>query len=106
VLKNCSSRRDPALCGYCKCSHIDAYAALSKTPHVLADVLMLVFQHPVQTETAAGLSGPAAVSENTKAAGRFDPPSAFLALTGVFALSAPQADRYDSHTGNKRNTCL
>jgi hypothetical protein len=36
------------LCGYCKCSHIDAYAALSKTPHALADGLMLVFQHPVK----------------------------------------------------------
>jgi len=23
VLKNRASRRDPALCGYCKCSHID-----------------------------------------------------------------------------------
>jgi hypothetical protein len=34
------------LCGFCKCSHIDEYAALSKTPHALADGLMLVFQHP------------------------------------------------------------
>jgi hypothetical protein len=48
VLKNCASRRDPALCGYCKCSHMTAYAALSKTPHALADGLMLVFQHPVR----------------------------------------------------------
>ncbi|MCK7513332.1 MAG: hypothetical protein MZV70_61055 [Desulfobacterales bacterium] len=40
------SRRDPALCGFCKCSHIDEYAALSKTPHAWADRLMLVFQHP------------------------------------------------------------
>ena len=34
--------------------------------------------HSVKIEAAAGLSGPAAVSENTKAGGRFDPPSAFL----------------------------
>jgi hypothetical protein len=34
------------LCGSCKCSHIDEYAALSKTPHALADGLMLVSQHP------------------------------------------------------------
>jgi len=53
---------------------------------------------------ATGLSGPAAVSENTKAGGRFDPPSAFLTLTGVFAFSAPQADRYDSNTGNKNGS--
>jgi hypothetical protein len=46
VLKNRASRRDPALCGFCKCSHIDEYAALSKTPHALADGLMLVFQRP------------------------------------------------------------
>jgi hypothetical protein len=26
----------------------DEYAALSKTPHALADGLMLVFQHPVK----------------------------------------------------------
>jgi len=43
VLKNQASRRDPALCGYCKYSHINEYAALSKTPHALADGLMLVF---------------------------------------------------------------
>jgi hypothetical protein len=48
MLKNRASGRDPALCGYCKCSHIDAYAALSKTPHALADGLMLVFKHPVK----------------------------------------------------------
>jgi hypothetical protein len=36
------------LCGFCKCSHIDEYAALSKTPHALADGLMLVFQHPAE----------------------------------------------------------
>jgi hypothetical protein len=47
VLKNRASRRDPALCGYCKCSHILEYAALSKTPHALDD-LMLVFQHPAK----------------------------------------------------------
>jgi hypothetical protein len=46
MLKNCASGRDPALCGYCKCSHMTEYAALSKTPHALADGLMLVFQHP------------------------------------------------------------
>jgi hypothetical protein len=37
------------LCGFCKCSHIAGYAALSKTPHALADGLMLVFQHPVNS---------------------------------------------------------
>ncbi|MCK7469764.1 MAG: hypothetical protein MZU95_02390 [Desulfomicrobium escambiense] len=47
-MKNRASRRDPALCGFCKCSHIAEYAALSKTPHALADGLMLVFQHPVK----------------------------------------------------------
>jgi hypothetical protein len=46
VLKNRASRRDPALCGFCKCSHIAQYAALSKTPHALADGLMLAFQYP------------------------------------------------------------
>jgi hypothetical protein len=49
VLKNRASRRDPALCGFCKCSHMTAYAALSKTPHALADGLMLVFQYPVKS---------------------------------------------------------
>jgi hypothetical protein len=34
------------LCGFCKCSHIVRYAALSKMPHALADGLMLVFQQP------------------------------------------------------------
>jgi hypothetical protein len=34
------------LCGFCKCSHIVEYAALYKTPHALADGLMLVFQNP------------------------------------------------------------
>jgi hypothetical protein len=48
VLKNRASGRNPAFCGYCKCSHILEYAALSKTPHALADGLMLVFQHPVE----------------------------------------------------------
>jgi hypothetical protein len=33
------------LCGFCKCSHSNEYAALSKTPHALADDLMLVFEH-------------------------------------------------------------
>jgi hypothetical protein len=46
-LKSCASRRDPALCGSCKCSPIPESVALSKTPHALADGLMLVFQHPV-----------------------------------------------------------
>jgi putative nucleotidyltransferase with HDIG domain len=48
VLKNRASRRYPALCGFYKCSHIDRFAALSKTPHALADGLMLVFQHPTK----------------------------------------------------------
>jgi hypothetical protein len=43
------------LCGFCKCSHIDEYAALSKTPHALADGLMLVFQHPANVQTSDGL---------------------------------------------------
>jgi hypothetical protein len=30
------------------------YAALSKTPHALADGLMLVFQHPVSQLNAHG----------------------------------------------------
>jgi hypothetical protein len=47
VLKNRASGRDPALCGFCKCSPIAEYAALSKTPHALADRLILVFKHPV-----------------------------------------------------------
>jgi hypothetical protein len=33
---------------FCKCSHIYEYAALSETPHALADGPMLVFQHPVK----------------------------------------------------------
>jgi hypothetical protein len=44
--KNGVSGRDPALRGFCKCSHINEYAALSKTPCALADGLILVFQHP------------------------------------------------------------
>jgi hypothetical protein len=50
VLKNRASRCDPALCGFCKCSHIYEYAALSKTPHALADGLMLVFKHPAKQD--------------------------------------------------------
>jgi hypothetical protein len=46
VLKNVASGRDPVLRGFCKCSHIEQYAALSKTPHALADGPMLVFQDP------------------------------------------------------------
>jgi hypothetical protein len=36
--------------GFCKCSHIFEYATLSKTPHALADGLMLVLKHPVKRE--------------------------------------------------------
>ena len=53
-LKTRASRRDPALCGYCKCSHIIEYAALSKTPHALVDGLMLVFQHPASLRDICG----------------------------------------------------
>jgi hypothetical protein len=49
VFKNGASRRDPALCGFCKCSPINAYAALSRTPHASADGPMLVFQHPADS---------------------------------------------------------
>jgi hypothetical protein len=56
VLKNRASGRDPALWGFCKCSHIAKYAALSKTPHALADGLMLVFQHPAEAERTSGWS--------------------------------------------------
>jgi hypothetical protein len=48
LLKNRASGCDPALRGFCKYSHIMAYAALSKSPHALADGLMLVFQKPVK----------------------------------------------------------
>jgi predicted alpha/beta-hydrolase family hydrolase len=48
LLKNGASNRDPALCGFRKCSHMTEYAARSKTPHALADGPMLVFQHPVK----------------------------------------------------------
>jgi len=48
VSKNCVSGRDPALRGFCKCSHISEYAPLSKTPRAWADGLILVFQHPVK----------------------------------------------------------
>ena len=41
--------------GFCKCSHIMEYAALSKAPRALADDLMLVFQHPVKDPSARGL---------------------------------------------------
>jgi hypothetical protein len=53
VLKNCAYGRDPALCGFCKCSHIVEYAALSKTLHALADGLMLVFKHPADCRRSA-----------------------------------------------------
>ena len=41
-------RRELALCGFCKCSHINEYATLVKTLHALADGMTLVFQHPVR----------------------------------------------------------
>jgi hypothetical protein len=46
LLKNRVSSRDPALRGFCKCSHIIKYAALSKTSRAWADGPILVFQHP------------------------------------------------------------
>jgi hypothetical protein len=46
LLKNGASSHDPALRGSCKCSHLNQYAAHSKSPHALADGPMLVFQHP------------------------------------------------------------
>ena len=48
VLKNSASGRDPASCGFCKCSHMSEDAALSKMPHALADGPMLVSQHPAK----------------------------------------------------------
>jgi hypothetical protein len=54
-VKNGASGRDPALRGFCKCSHILEYAALFKTPRALADGLMLVFQHPVKMQTSAAV---------------------------------------------------
>ena len=56
VLKKGASGRDPALRGSCKCSHISQYAALSKSPRVLADGLMLLFQHPVRASAERKLS--------------------------------------------------
>ncbi len=53
LLKSGASRRDPALRGFCKCSHMTEYAAVSKTPHALADGPMLVFQHPVRSDGGA-----------------------------------------------------
>jgi hypothetical protein len=50
ALKNSASRRDPALCGSCKCSHLNEYAALSKTPHALSNGMMLVSKHPVEQD--------------------------------------------------------
>jgi len=43
------------LCGFCKCSHINEYAALSKSPHALADGLMLGFEHPADFTQAWSL---------------------------------------------------
>jgi hypothetical protein len=48
-LKNGASGRNPALRGFCKCSHIYEYAALSKMPRALAGGPMLVFQRSVGT---------------------------------------------------------
>jgi hypothetical protein len=47
--KNGASGRDPALRGFCKCSHISPYAALSKTPRAWADGPILVFQRPARS---------------------------------------------------------
>jgi hypothetical protein len=52
--KNGVSGRDPVLRGFWKCSPINGYAALSKTPRALADGLILVFQHPDNIWSAAG----------------------------------------------------
>ena len=54
VSTNGAACRDPALCGFCECSHLFEYAALSKTPHALADGLMLVFHHPVKRQRSPG----------------------------------------------------
>jgi hypothetical protein len=54
VLKNCVSGLDPALRGFCKCSHIVKYAALSKTPRAWADGPILVFRHPVRSSDSQG----------------------------------------------------
>jgi hypothetical protein len=51
MLKNRAEGRDPALCGFCKCSPIHLHAALSKTPHAWADGLMLVLQHPAEAKS-------------------------------------------------------
>jgi hypothetical protein len=65
VLKNSASGRDPALCGFCKCSHaigwkleawltvpgfFEPQASCLKLISALADGLMLVFQHPAKAE--------------------------------------------------------
>jgi hypothetical protein len=49
VLKNRASRRDPALCGFCKCSHIVNMLRFPKRrmPWLTAYGLMLAFQNPV-----------------------------------------------------------
>jgi hypothetical protein len=46
VLKNGASGRDPALRGFCNCSHIFEYVALFNRPRAQADGPMLVFEHP------------------------------------------------------------
>jgi hypothetical protein len=54
LLKSCGSGRDPALRGFCKCSHISAYAALSKTPRAWVDSPMLVFKQPDKGRLGSG----------------------------------------------------
>jgi len=58
VFKNCASRRDPALRGYCKCLHVTEYAAFSKTSNALDGGPMLVFQHPDWRPRQRGVSYP------------------------------------------------
>jgi hypothetical protein len=67
MLKNRARGRDPALCGFCKCSHgigwkleawltgsefvlsLEPQASCLKLISALADGRMLVFQHPVRS---------------------------------------------------------
>jgi hypothetical protein len=57
VLKNGASGRDPALHGYCKCSHIKRYAALSNPPRALADGPMLVLNTLLDVRSSAVTGG-------------------------------------------------
>jgi len=42
VLKNHASRRDPALCGYCKCSpHLGDYSDMDNMPLTLCSMLLV-----------------------------------------------------------------